>query len=462
MKLKKNILSRSCLFVLIAGYIVVSGVSGCGQIGSISGGAKDTLPPVLRAASPKLMTTSVTTNSFTFSFNEYIDLKDVNTQLIVSPFQKKSPKVRYNGKSISVVLQDSLLPNTTYSFDFGTAIRDVNEGNILYSPEFVFSTGLNIDSFRINGVVRIAEDNSVDSTLIVMLYKGDVDSAVLTQMPMYITRLNGNGAFSFKNLPSGKFLLYALKDGDGSRTYNSPTELFAFYDIPVMSASDSVTAYVLYAYAERKIKLPPTKEKPTDTFAFSVNLKNDKADLLKPLTISFTNPVQNPNDIRFQLLDSLNEMYFPQPTWSSTRKDVELACQWKPGMYYRLIIPGEKIYDSLGNAIQPDTVHFSTKLTDEYGHVILRFANLDFSKKPVLQFFQSGKVVLSDSLLGNVWERKMILPGEYELRLLFDTNENGSWDPGNYLEKKQPERAIVLFKKLMVRAGWTDEQEIKL
>ena len=57
----------------------------------------------------------------------------------------------------------------------------------------------------------------------------------------------------FKILSAGEYKVYALKDDNGSRTYDSKTEMFAFANSAVMVNSNT-THDTLYAYVEEKEK----------------------------------------------------------------------------------------------------------------------------------------------------------------------------------------------------------------
>jgi len=65
-------------------------------------------------------------------------------------------------------------------------------------------------------------------------------------------------------------------------------------------------------------------------------------------------------------------------------------------------------------------------------------------------------------ITANTWSDKLFEPGEYELRILFDSNGNVKWDPGNYKLKQQPEQAITIDKKLSIKANWDNERDVKL
>ena len=130
----------------------------CASIGRPEGGARDETPPVFVSARPAPGSTDVGTTRFAVFFDENIQLDDAFNKVIVSPAQTTPPAVSANGRRLSVELRDTLIPNTTYTIDFGDAIKDLNEGNILDGFALDFSTGPSIDTLRISGMV-LAADN---------------------------------------------------------------------------------------------------------------------------------------------------------------------------------------------------------------------------------------------------------------------------------------------------------------
>jgi hypothetical protein len=59
--------------------------------------------------------------------------------------------------------------------------------------------------------------------------------------------------------------------------------------------------------------------------------------------------------------------------------------------------------------------------------------------------------------------RKLYKPGNYDLRILYDTNQNGIWDPGSFGKvKKQPEIVRLISKVFTVRGNWDNEVTIGL
>ena len=155
--------------IIVIYFISITG-TGCAQIGAPTGGPRDSLPPELVNALPKLMTTNFKGNKITLNFNEYIDVQDVSNNLLVSPLPKTNPIIDYKLKTVTVKLKDSLIDNTTYTINFGNAIKDNNEGNPFKNFTYVFSTGKTIDSLQISGNVIIAQTGKADSTIIALLY----------------------------------------------------------------------------------------------------------------------------------------------------------------------------------------------------------------------------------------------------------------------------------------------------
>jgi uncharacterized protein (DUF2141 family) len=438
--------------------------SGCANIIPPTGGPRDTLPPVLLQVTPKDSSLNFKEKRISFYFNEYVDVQNIQENLIVSPTLKNNPIVEFKLHNVTVRIKDTLDANTTYSLNFGNAIRDINEGNELKNYTYVFSTGSTLDNKQFSGHVLVAETGKIDSTLFVLLHRKGDDSAVVKERPRYYTKLTGNGDFTFKNLPSGTFYLYALKDEGGNRRYLSTTQLFAFAEKPIVISEktlpDTLYAYVETTEATKKTATPiaSVREKGnTDKrLVIQTNLDGTQQDLLGYFSLQFASSLKSFDtakivfaDYRFQPLKSAS--FSPD----SLFKRFTLKYTWQPDSTYHLILDKNFAEDSSGRKLlKTDTITFKAKKLSDYASLRLRFLKLDLSKNPVLQFVQSDKVVDSTVMNSREFNRKMFKPGEYELRILYDQNRNGKWDPGNFFGKHlQPERVFLVPKILKVKAG---------
>jgi Bacterial Ig-like domain len=444
--------------------------AGCANIVPPEGGLKDTLPPVLTRATPPNNTRNFPVDRFTLSFDEYIDLDNYQQNLIVSPLPENMPTITRKLNTITVKLRDSIEPNTTYTFDFGKSIKDINEGNPMKDFTYIFSTGPYMDSLEFSGRVLLAETGEPDSTLTIMLHRSSEDSVVIKNRPRYIARTNGNGSFHFTHLPPDTFYIYALKD-EGSYRYLSPKQLFAFADSPVKVAAQT-DSVILYAYTADKTEsaaASPARgnNKPADKrLKFQSNLNQNKQDLTEKFILTFETPLRDFDSSKIHFSTDSTYLTVSGYSWTldSTKKKLVLDYNWKENTLHNLILEKDFATDTLGQQLlKTDTIQFTTKARVEYGKLTLRFRNLDLSKNPVLQFVQGNEVKKSFPLTGETFSVALFEPGEYNLRILQDGNKNGRWDPGEFFGKhKQPELVKPVSRKITVRQNWEDTVEIVL
>jgi hypothetical protein len=456
------------LIVPVMLYTAIAGLQGCAQIGMPTGGPKDSIPPVLVRADPAERSLRFTGNKITLTFNEYIDVQDAQNNVLVSPYPKSNPQVSFKLRTVTVKLKDSLLPNTTYAIDFGTSLRDLNEGNPFRNYTYIFSTGNQIDSLSLSGNIYLAETGKTDSTLMVFLYKDADDTVVIQRKPDFVARTNGQGAFRFSYLSPGSYRLFALKDGDGSKTYNTPVEVFAFAG-EAINISDSTQPVTLYAYAEEKEIPRPAPVATTGKVAdrklrYSSTLSSGERQGLKsPLELQFNYPLHSIDSTKVLLTDTAyRNIAQARLSTDSTGKILRISLAWAEDTEYRLLLNREGLADSTGARLfKNDTLRFRTKMAADYGNLLLRFPGADSAQHPVLLLYKAETLVQSIPVINPTWSDPRFDPGEYELRVLFDDNRNGRWDPGNFRAKRQPERVITLPRKLAVRANWDNDQEIQ-
>lgn len=239
-------------------------LTSCAKRGFITGGAADTLPPVLLKSVPENFSTYFDAKEIKLTFDEYIKLNKINQNLIISPPFNIQPEIIPAGsatKTITIKLLDSLKPNTTYSFNFGQSIADNNEGNVLSDFKYVFSTGDYIDSLKVQGSIKESYNFKKDNFISVMLYDAETftDSTIYKEKPIYITNtLDSLTTFSIENVKEGLYYLVALKDKNNNNKFDSKTEKIGFIAEPIQVTSESLHELVLFK--EEKL---PNASKPT-------------------------------------------------------------------------------------------------------------------------------------------------------------------------------------------------------
>ncbi|MFN8255544.1 MAG: Ig-like domain-containing domain [Bacteroidales bacterium] len=197
------------LFMLIWG--------SCANVGTISGGDKDSIPPVMVGSNPVMADTSYKKDRVTIYFDEFFSLKDINQEFYSSPPFKKIPDFKIKKKSLIVKFKEPLHDSVTYSLYFGKGIVDFNENNVLKNLRFIFSTKSVVDSFSVSGNLRNAFDHSVLEKAVVMLFENHDDSIPYKKLPDYLCKTDTSGNFSIDFIRPGSYRIFALDDKNSNQ-----------------------------------------------------------------------------------------------------------------------------------------------------------------------------------------------------------------------------------------------------
>ena len=465
--MNKSISVSFSLLCIISYIFLGMGGVGCANIIPPTGGPRDSMPPVLLQAIPRDSAINYQGNRILLTFNEYVTIENASENVLVSPTQKNIPIIDYKLRNITIKLRDTLEPNTTYSINFGNAIKDVNEGNIFKDFTYVFSTGPQLDENTLSGRIVLAETGKTDSTMIAVLHRNLYDSAVAKEKPRYIARVDGKGSFRFRNLPAGRYNLYGISSSY-NKTYDDTTKPFAFYS-QIIELDSNLQNLQLYAYAKPKAvdvkKAAAGTASKDKQLRFSSNIQGGFFDFLDPLIITFNRPITVFDSSQISLMSDkstpLNNYLIKNDSVPSL---FVVRHPWKANTPYQLIFQKDAFKDSTGLTLsRTDTLEFITKKEEEYGSLKIRFNNLVLTKNPVLQLIQNEALVLSEPIIQRDWYKKLLKPGSYQVRILYDTNKNGKWDAGDYFtSKRQPELVDDLNIIIDVRGNWDNEKEITL
>ena len=552
----------------------------CANIVAPTGGPADNIPPKIMECDPPNKSKNFKGKEIKIKFDEFVALRDINKNLIISPLLKNKPDIRIKGKSINFKFNDTLKPNTTYVINFGNAIADITEGNILKNYIYVFSTGDYIDSLLIKGKVINSKDLTPQKDFYVFLHSDLSDSAVIKKIPDYITKSNLNGEFTINNVHEGKYHIFSLNDLNSNYLFDMPNEDFSFYDSLVVPAvittvkldtlkKDSVVKRISNRYFpdnillktfqedRKKLYLSKTdrKERNRCTFIFSKPVERP-AEILpfgfsptsnwKVMSRNITNDtltcwisdtlVSNMDSLNFyvkyysrnsdgslgQTIDTAKRLNYFKPTTkfpvkskkknnlissvkkgsiidlnrdivietsvpvselntgkfllseikkdsslvpvdisvrvdSLSKRKVFLSYNWKESTGYKLtIIPGaiKDIFDYKHDSL---SVIFKTQALISYGNLFINMTGV--SSGIILQFLNDKNDVIKEFALkaDKKIEVNYVIPGNYNLKVIYDSNNDLKWTTGVYLKKLQPENVRFYKEKINVRANWDVE-----
>lgn len=521
------------LYIPIAILFLLSFVE-CAKKGAPSGGKRDSIPPVIVRSVPENYTTNFSGNEINIYFDEYIKLKDLQKNLIISPPLKYPPNITplSTSKRIQIQIEDTLQDNTTYSINFGQSIVDNNEENPFEYYKYVFSTGDYIDSLKVNGRVQDALLPTPEIPTTVMLYEINEafnDTLVYSEKPKYIsTTKDSTGVFEITNVKEGKYLLMALKENNSDYTFQPKNEKIGFTQKPITLPTDSIYTlrlfkeipdylidrpkhltknHIIFGYegitdslqlellsqvsSNFEYRTYRDIEKDTVHYWFKPEVENDSLlflatnrnardtvnvrmkDLYRDsLTVSSLNagtvlpkdtlkllanvPIDSINTKRIAILDKDSTSISSEAFIDKKYNIAQLFFPKTENQAYQVrLLPGA-ITDFFGET--NDTLNYSlrTRTVSDYGTLNITLENLN-QFPVIIQLVDSKFKVISEDYITQLQPVlfENISPGKYYIRLIFDENENGVWDTGNFLTREQPEEVVYYPTQLEVRANWS-------
>lgn len=524
--------------------VLVLSFSQCAKKGRPDGGPKDEDAPLFLTANPPYETINFDKNEINIYFNEYIKLKDLSKQLIISPplNPENPPLISPQGspsKYINIQILDTLLENSTYIFDFGNSVQDNNESNTLERFKYVFSTGAYIDSLTLSGSVKNSFKSESVENIKLLLYRLDsayTDSAVYNRKPDYVTSTLDSSNYEFSNLRKGNYLLVALNDARSDYVFNPKTDEIGFLKDTISLPRDSIIKTELSIFKEElpyifrrgkeirkgqlifgyqgkpsNLKIEnlsavpdnfqtiifPEKDKDTlnlwhspiekDSLIFKISNNNiidtitvalrkkqlDSLTVTKitggvlnikdTLFFSTNNPIIkiDTSKINFVHTDSIYITY--KAFISKKESSVGFLFEKKFKTSYKLNLYPDALVDIFETSNDTVTSQFRTRSIEDYGEISLSIQNP--KKVPVIiQLTDINDVTVAQetSSENKTISFNYLIPKKYKIRIIYDTNKNGKWDTGNYLEKKQPEPVQYFPEVQEIRPNWVLNEVIKI
>ncbi len=511
--------------------ILILIVANCAKRGRPTGGDIDEIPPVMENASPKNKSVNFNAKKIKINFDEYVKLKDVSTQLIVSPPLKYNPIITPLGtasKFISIKILDTLKENTTYSINFGNSVVDNNEGNALESFKYVFSTGSYVDSLKISGNSYDAFNQESDEDVLIMLYEIDsvyTDSIIYKEKPMYVSSTLDSTIFELTNLKEGKFQAIAIKQQNKDYIYKPKQDKIGFlkeiislphdttFTISLFKeilpfeffrGSEIAKGHIIFSYEGKKdslklrlldkmsdeFKSEMVFEKGKDTLNYwfneiekdsllfeisnlefidtvSVKLKLEKQDTLviknnigsvinlkDTFSISSTIPISNIDISKITVHDIDTVAVSFDTKIDVYKNNLFINFDKKYKNQYKIDLLPNAINDVFGNTNDTISYTVKTKTLEDYGVINLQISNVN---SPVIieMIDEKGEIYAIEKIKTNkTLSFQNLDPKTYLFRAIYDDNDNGKWDTGDFLNRIYPEKVIYFETPLELRANW--------
>jgi hypothetical protein len=365
----------------------------CANPVSPSGGPKDTVPPEFLGSEPPMFSKNFKGNKVKIYFDEFLELKDISNQLIVSPPMEKMPEVKLKGKSVIIEFREPLRENTTYNIFFGESVTDLTENNPVSNFQYVFSTGDVLDSLMMKGEIMDAFTLEPTVGVNVMLYLDIVDTINFDSIPYlarpyYLTRTDENGFFVLYNLKDEAYKIFALMDVNSNLIYDQPNENIAFIDTLVRPWFDNPI-------------LPPDSIKPDSLLALPVTSDTVKHEAFNMLLFDETDSTQKLNKAflagknKLQFIFKIpteNPELIPMSISMDQLSSIEEINKSRDTLTLWLLdIPTDSItFEVKDNGLVLDTVEIATTKKERRK----KARKMDLKpERPVVKFGLKGKVI---------------------------------------------------------------------
>jgi len=179
----------------------------------------------------------------------------------------------------------------------------------------------------------------------------------------------------------------------------------------------------------------------------------------KDFYITFNHPVKEYLFEKFVLEEDSIPVQFKLGSKDAALRKYIISYKWREEKKYKLFIPPGAVIDIFDLKNDSININFTTQAKSYFG-------NVEFTVKAapasyILQLTDDkNNIVLEKPATGNdKFSFEGLEPKSYNLRLVVDENNNGKWDTGNYLQKRQAEKIILYPQKVSVRSNWDVEVE---
>lgn len=536
---------RAIIFLMrIALFFVLFMAFGCANRQLPTGGPRDRTPPKLLKATPPNETRNFKGKVIQLDFDEFFKLNNIYQEITLTPTPAKLPEYKTKKKSIVITLKDTLEKNTTYVINFGKAIADVNEGNILQNFTYVFSTGPHIDSLSISGSVTDIQTQQKVKDATVMLFTLKQDSLLFgKKKPTIYTTTDTSGNFSLNNLHPGDYRLYALQEKTPNKIYDNDAELIAFlkknvhlhrdtsnvqlklfkqdpekfrvlehrFDgdgkmfflfnkqledpsiqiiypagidkqkiVEISKTKDTALLYmrnmdfdsIRFAILEHNKPIDSVslrkgkKETFTRTLYFNYSISTDFK--LKPgnaFTIKANYPIETYDASLISLKeDSTDISNYTIERDSSNEKLFTLKYRWHQNANYTLTIEDGAFTDIYGDKNKRTFRRFQLDKPENYSMLTLTVTVPETAKAYIVELLNIEKKVLRSTVIhsNTAITYKNFITGKYQIRVIYDDNDNGKWDSGSVKKKIQPENIWVDSDVITLRPNWEQQTAISI
>lgn len=205
-----------------------------------------------------------------------------------------------------------------------------------------------------------------------------------------------------------------------------------------------------------------TETKPK--LGFTASSKGGALGYGRPLMLTFANPVKEYNTDSIALtVNSATDTTVVKPLvkfTDSIQRHLLITHNWNQAETYNLYIPKGSFTDIYSDSCDSTRVAFQMTPIEEYGEFAVSINRQQNDFPVIIQLLNEKGLVVDEKIVTT--EKRidfgLLPPAKYGLKAIMDSNKNGRWDTGQFINKIQPERVLVHPKLFEVRTNWELEE----
>ncbi|KIO76049.1 hypothetical protein TH53_17095 [Pedobacter lusitanus] len=365
---KNSLLKITQIFFYI--FLGISLIYGCASIGpGPQGGPKDKTPPKVLSMLPKNLTRNFSTKKIVIQFDEYFKLVDQYKQFSISPDVEVLPTLKVKDKSLEITFKDSLEKNTTYTLNFGKAIADVNEGNVLKNFSYVFSTGPSLDSLSISGNIKESLTGKPLIEGVAFVFPLSRDTLFGKKKASIYTLTDSSGNYKINNLRADTYKIYALKEQSSDKIYQQVSDEIGFIKEPIVLKKDTQNVNMAVFKEDAIVfRINDRRLNPDGSITMNFNQKLKKPEIivLEPKNLDISKKV------KFNKTGDSVKVWLADLSFDSTKISITDAGKLlqtanfnrgKKDTYKRTVVATDNIEANLINPNKPFTLTFGIPIT---------------------------------------------------------------------------------------------------
>ncbi|QNK62809.1 Ig-like domain-containing protein [Pedobacter sp. PAMC26386] len=340
-------------------------IYGCASIGpGPQGGPKDKTPPKIVSMLPKNLTRNFKAKKIVIQFDEYFKLVDQYKQFSISPDIEVMPTLKIKDKSLEITFKDSLEKNTTYTLNFGKAVADVNEGNVLKNLSYVFSTGPSMDSLSISGNIKESLTGKPLIEGVAFLIPISRDSIFGKKKASIYSLTDSSGNYKINNLRADTYRVYGLKEANADKIYQQSSDEIGFVKDPIVLKKDTQNVNMQTFKEDATVfRVNDRKLNQDGSISLNFNQKLKKPDI----TILEPKDLDHKKMVKFNKAGDSVKIWLTDLSFDSTKVSITDGGKLlqtvnfnrgKKDTYKRTVVAADNIEANLINPNKPFTLTF--------------------------------------------------------------------------------------------------------